>query len=400
MLTSSRNGSFPRMSSRTITIKDRFRAQFIKRWLLRRRIVMANGNLFNSPMSIAKLLRTLLLGLSSTTFTKTLKRRLNSLAKLVGAAEGLKKTHRAVLERLDELERSPKEALEQLRLRPSPPPEFVPPGHYYSPLLDIESLVASSSTMLFDGVECWEHIDLQAQEQRIYYQDLLDRFPSLPFPSQKTQGYRYFANNDFFNSFDAFTLSGIIRKENPRRIVEIGSGFSSAVMLDTFSQTQTTAELTIVEPFPDRLHSLLSSDDSRPVTILVQPVEEVSLSVFDQLEAGDILFIDSSHVAKIGSDVTIILLRILPRLRRGCPCPLPRHFLSTLIPSRVDSRRSCLERVHISEGISSPKPGVQNYRFQFICRRYFPRALPGSNSQLQRWQSLVEERGLAYGSLT
>ena len=46
-------------------------------------------------------------------------------------------------------------------------------------------------------------------------------------------------------------------------------------------------------------------------------VQEVPLSVFDQLEAQDILFIDSSHVSKIGSDVTFIMLRILPRLKRG-----------------------------------------------------------------------------------
>lgn len=171
--------------------------------------------------------------------------------------------------------------------------------------------------MPFDGVECWEHIDLRPQEQRNYYEDLLDRFSFLPFPSQKTEGYRYFTDNEWFVLSDAFTLSGIIRKEKPRRIVEIGSGFSSGVMLDTLSQTDESAALTFIEPFPDRLHSLLSSSDRTSSTILVQPVQEVSLSVFDQLDAQDILFIDSSHVAKIGSDLTIIFLRILPRLRRG-----------------------------------------------------------------------------------
>lgn len=171
--------------------------------------------------------------------------------------------------------------------------------------------------MPFDGIECWEHIDLRPQEQRNYYEDLLDRFPLLSFPRQKTDGHRYFTDNEWFVLSDAFTLSGIIRKEKPRRIVEIGSGFSSGVMLDTLSQTHESAALTFIEPFPDRLHSLLSSSDRTLSTILAQPVQEVSLSVFDQLDAQDILFIDSSHVAKIGSDVTIIFLRILPRLRPG-----------------------------------------------------------------------------------
>ncbi len=115
-----------------------------------------------------------------------------------------------------------------------------------------------------------------------------------------------------FVQSDAFTLSGIIRKEKPRRIVEAGSGFSSAVMLDTLEQTHASAALTFIEPYPDRLYSLLSDRDRSSATILVQRIQEIPLSVFNQLEAQDVLFIDSSHVAKIGSDVTFILLRVLP----------------------------------------------------------------------------------------
>jgi predicted O-methyltransferase YrrM len=257
-------------------------------------------------MSRARSLRTELLALSPSLFGKTLKLRNGTRDKLVSC-----------LERLEELEKTHQEALERLRLKPSLSPEFVPPGHYYSPLLDIDNLAPSALSLPFDGVECWEHIDLRPQEQRIYYEDLLNRFPVLPFPIQKSDRYRYFTDNEWFVFSDAFTLSGIIRKEKPRRIIEIGSGFSSAVMLDTLSHTHESVGLTFIEPFRHRLHSLLSSSDRSSSTILAQPVQEVSLSVFDQLEAQDILFIDSSHVAKIGSDVTIILLRILPRLRRG-----------------------------------------------------------------------------------
>jgi hypothetical protein len=192
-----------------------------------------------------------------------------------------------------------------------------PPGHFYSPLLDIQSLGPVEPTMPFDGVECWEHIDLRPSEQRSYYEDLLDRFPFLRFPSQKTDDYRFFTDNGWFVLSDAFTLSGVIRKEKPRRIVEVGSGFSSAVIFDTLSHTDESATLTFIEPFPERLHALLSSDDKSCSTILVKRVQEVSLSIFDQLDAQDVLFTDSSHVAKIGSDVTFILLRILPRLKRG-----------------------------------------------------------------------------------
>jgi hypothetical protein len=192
-----------------------------------------------------------------------------------------------------------------------------PPGHFYSALLDVKSLGPNDANLRFDGAEWWEHVNLRHDEQRLYYEDLLDRFPFLPFPSRKNDSYRYFTDNGWFQVSDAFTLSGIIRKEKPSKIVEVGSGFSSAVMLDTLSQTHASAALTLIEPYPDRLYSLLSPDDRSSLTVLAQQVQDVPLSVFDQLEAQDLVFIDSSHVAKIGSDVSHILLRILPRLKPG-----------------------------------------------------------------------------------
>lgn len=192
-----------------------------------------------------------------------------------------------------------------------------PPGHFYSPLLDIRAIGPNDSSIPFDGAEWWEHVDLREDEQRSYYEDLLNTFPLLPFPFRSAAGYRYFTDNIWFVVADAFTLSGIIRKEKPRKIVEVGSGFSSAVMLDTLSHTAGSAALTFIEPFPDRLYSLLSDDDISHSKIITQRVQEVSLSVFDQLEARDMLFVDSSHVAKIGSDVSFLLLRVLPRLKPG-----------------------------------------------------------------------------------
>jgi predicted O-methyltransferase YrrM len=90
--------------------------------------------------------------------------------------------------------------------------------------------------------------------------------------------------NGFFVPSDAFTLSGIIRREQPRRVVEVGSGFSSAVMLDTLDHAGQSADLTFIEPFPDRLNALLTAADRARSTVLVQPVQSVPLAVFDRLE--------------------------------------------------------------------------------------------------------------------
>jgi predicted O-methyltransferase YrrM len=201
--------------------------------------------------------------------------------------------------------------------RKSSATELFPPGHFYSPLIDVSELGPNDSSFPFDGPEWWESVDLRPAEQRAYYEDLLQRHSLLPFPDQKTEPYHYFTGNGWLAASDAYVLSGIIQKEKPQRIIEVGSGFSSAVMLDTLSFLGHSAALTFIEPNPERLYSLLSPQDKSCSKILVQRVQEIPVSVFDQLDSQDILFIDSSHVAKVGSDVSFLILRILPRLRPG-----------------------------------------------------------------------------------
>jgi hypothetical protein len=241
-----------------------------------------------------------------------------------------------------------------------------PPGHFHSPLLDIESLKPGMTNMAFDGVELWEHIDLRPKAQRSYYEDLLNRFPVLPFPSQPAEGYRYFTDNGWFEFSDALTLSGVIRKEKPRRIVEIGSGFSTAVTLDTLNHTKHSPALTFIEPFPDRLNALLLPEDKAAASILVKPVQEVPFSVFDQLDTQDILFIDTSHVAKVGSDVTFILLRVLPRLRPGVIIHFHDMFYPFSYPvSWIQNGRAWNESIFLRAFL------VQNQGFQIMAFNKF-----------------------------
>jgi hypothetical protein len=194
---------------------------------------------------------------------------------------------------------------------------YYPPGHFCSPLLDIRGLGSDDLALPFDGPEDWEHVDLRPEDQKRFFQELVDKYPLLPFPEQKSNGYRYYSDNRYFVLSDAFSLSGVMRSCNPKRIVEVGSGFSSAVMLDTLELTGASTEMTFIEPHPSRLLALLSAQDKLSVTILENRVQEVPLTVFDQLDVNDVLFVDSSHVAKVGSDVSYLFLRVLPRLRPG-----------------------------------------------------------------------------------
>jgi predicted O-methyltransferase YrrM len=192
-----------------------------------------------------------------------------------------------------------------------------PPGHFYSPLLDLTQLGPGDEGSPHDGEEMWEHIPLRDAEQRSYFRHLLEKHPLFPYPEDKSSEYRYHTVNHFFPPSDAFTLSAVLRNERPQRVIEVGSGYSSAVMLDTVQYGGLSARLTFIEPYPDRLYSLLSDEDKKSTEIVVKNVQTVDITIFDQLEAGDVLFIDSSHVAKVGSDVSVLYLRVLPRLKPG-----------------------------------------------------------------------------------
>ena len=101
-------------------------------------------------------------------------------------------------------------------------------------------------------------------------------------------------------------------------MIEVGSGYSSCVTLDTNAlHFQNQIARTFIEPYPDLLHSLLQPGDRARIEIIDRGLQDVALSRFHALEANDILFIDSTHVAKTGSDVNYIFAEILPTLRPG-----------------------------------------------------------------------------------
>jgi Methyltransferase domain len=195
--------------------------------------------------------------------------------------------------------------------------EFAPPGEFYSPIPDLDSAVRHSEGIFRSKVSSLPGIDTHTLEQL----ELLEEFESFAaeFRAQNlTFKGRYRPDNVFFGIADAYTLFAFIRHFRPNRIIEVGSGFSSAVMLDTIDQMAGyKPSLAFVDPYPERLRSLLRLDDSGNATIYEQKIETLAIEFFQQLSANDILFIDSSHVGKVGSDVLYLLLDVVPNLRQG-----------------------------------------------------------------------------------
>ena len=108
----------------------------------------------------------------------------------------------------------------------------------------------------------------------------------------------------------------MLRDLRPRRYLEVGSGFTTALAMDV-NERFFDGDLTItaIEPYPALLHNLLRPGDR--VEVVPQPVQRVPLSLFAELEANDILFIDSSHMVKTGSDVQFLVNVVLPVLAEG-----------------------------------------------------------------------------------
>jgi predicted O-methyltransferase YrrM len=194
---------------------------------------------------------------------------------------------------------------------------YAPPGHFYSPLPDT-SILDREIERLYPCVPVYDGISLNADGQRRLFSELAASAAGFDWPEEQTAGRRFWLKNGRFEHGDALILFSMIRHFAPRRIIEVGSGFTSALMLDTNElHCQSRMRLTFIEPNPERFHGLLRPHEKETTDLIVAPVQSVSLDTFDLLDANDFLFIDSSHVSKIGSDVNHLLFSVLPRLRPG-----------------------------------------------------------------------------------
>ncbi len=200
----------------------------------------------------------------------------------------------------------------------SPFLRFAPPGHFYSPLPDLEEVMAKREILFDRELQTCPGINLHEYAQLALLDELAAYYYEVPFPEMRSSSTRYYYQNNFYGHGDAIILYAMLRRQHPRRVIEIGSGFSSSVMLnvnDLFLDN--SVQFTFIEPYPERLFEQFRDDDQQRHTVIEKPLQDVPLSLFRELYAGDILFIDSSHVVKIGSDVAYILFHILPALQSG-----------------------------------------------------------------------------------
>jgi hypothetical protein len=178
-------------------------------------------------------------------------------------------------------------------------PSYRPAGHFYSPVPSADDV---DRALKIDGGE-WAGVDIGEADQVALARELLSTMRSFA-------GDRW-RPNGMFGRADASTYRAVLEHVRPSSIVEVGSGFSTAVVLD-YHDVHGPVDLTCVEPYPERLREVVRDGD--PVTLIQSPVQDVDPGL---LADTDLLFIDSTHVGKAGSDVTYLLFKVLPRARPG-----------------------------------------------------------------------------------
>lgn len=196
-------------------------------------------------------------------------------------------------------------------------PPFVPNGHFYSPIAP-KSEIARDESRIFQARAELHSVDLNLEKQREMLDAIKAHYADLPWDGLSKPGLRYFYDNPAYSYSDAIFLNGIMRQAKPQRFVEVGSGYSSCMALDTNElYFGNSIQFTFIEPYPELLHSLLKDSDRDRVDILPSRVQDVDRAVFEQLQADDILFVDSTHVSRVGSDVNHLFFEVLPTLASG-----------------------------------------------------------------------------------
>jgi hypothetical protein len=175
-----------------------------------------------------------------------------------------------------------------------------------------ESVIFDRSDPVLPG------IDVRPADQLALLPRFADLCAEQPFAEEPADGLRYGFANSYFGHGDGLALYAMLRHLQPRRVVEVGSGWSSALTLDVNDRfLDGRMECTFLEPYPDRLHGLLRPEDHDRARIVQKPVQEAQDELFAELGPGDLLFIDSTHVSRVGSDVNWLFLHVVPALPAG-----------------------------------------------------------------------------------
>jgi len=222
------------------------------------------------------------------------------------------------------------------------------PIHYYEPIPDFRTITLEKITRRRE----FPAIDFR-------WDDQLSLLNELTAYHNELSALEFDFDNGFFSGFDAAVYYSLIRHLKPQRVIEIGGGYSTQLAAKAL---RADGKLICIEPYPERLNGVGPS-----VELIQKRVEEIDVDFFSCLEAGDILFIDSSHAVKFGSDVCYEFLQLLPRLAPGVWIHVHDIFFPHDYPAEwLIERRMALNEQYLLEAFMS-----FNERFQVALANYW-----------------------------
>lgn len=222
-----------------------------------------------------------------------------------------------------------------------------PNGHFYSPVVDTGTLLDRMDE-IWPAVPEMKGIDFNNASHEFILENVFPKFIGEYQYVEKQEDAgsdcEFYTQNSQFSWLDSRALFVLLNEWKPRKVIEVGSGFSSLLTAHVNTTLLgNSMDFRCIEPYP---REFLKKKIPGLNEVVVQKVEHVPLSFFEGLESGDILFIDSSHVAKTGSDVNYLMFEILPRLRKGVKIHIHDIFFPHEYPREwvMDENRSWNEQ--------------------------------------------------------
>lgn len=201
------------------------------------------------------------------------------------------------------------------------------PVHYYSPIPDISKLVLDDTEAKFPIID-EQALDRSFENWKSIVGPVAGKFREISLRSEIVDGLFSYTGAPY-SPGDAELLYGWILSRKPKRIIEIGCGYTTLLISEAIGDAKLkdgdyNCEMQCIEPYPPEY---LDPLPSHVTEIISKPLQEVDPTVFETLEENDLLFIDSTHVLACGSDVVYEYLGLLPRLNAGVVVHIHDIFL-------------------------------------------------------------------------
>jgi hypothetical protein len=266
------------------------------------------------------------------------------------------------------------------------------PRHFYSEIPAIKKLRTTDEwrkpyTMV--GVQGWN-----ADEQLQFVRSVMTDETRRELASRDIYTEACQSNNHVgYGPVEAQFLYGFVRQHRPQRIIQVGSGISTAVCLEAAKAANYQPQITCIDPYPTAY--LTDSERQKKIVLINEPVENLDLEFLKPLTSGDLFFVDSTHTLGPAGEVTRIITEMLPRLAPGVfvhfhDIYFPYDFVPTIWDTFFFWHETALLLAYLT---NNPRIGVSAALMRLHCERLselqplFPRYKP---MQLDRGVRVVD----------